>query len=57
MATVRAGDDAAFDRPVNWGAAPFPGERLVGRMLFHLALHGGQLTDLRRSLGMGMVNG
>jgi len=58
--TVRAGDDGSFDRPVNWGTRGtdcFPGERLVSRMLFHLAMHGGQLTDLRRALGMGMVNG
>lgn len=51
--TVRAGDDAMFDRPVPWGATPFPGSALVTRMLMHLATHGGQITDLRRALGMG----
>lgn len=55
--TVRGLDDPLFDRPVPWGSTPFPGERLVTRMLFHLATHTGQLVDLRRAMELPPVVG
>jgi len=55
--TVRSADDAMLDRMVAWGASPFPASALVTRMQFHLATHAGQITDLRRALGLGSVIG
>lgn len=53
--TVRSADDSMLDRMVPWGASPFPAAILVTRMQFHLATHAGQITDLRRALGLGSV--
>lgn len=53
--TVRNADAAAFDRTIRWGSASFPAELLVTRMLMHLGTHTGQISDLRRGLGMPSV--
>jgi hypothetical protein len=56
---LRAADDAKLEKAVAWGKAQTPttpGE-LALRMVFHNGVHCGQLTDLRRALGMGRVLG
>ncbi len=50
--TTRSADSAMLDRRVPWGNAPFPADALVVRMMMHMGTHAGQITDLRRGLGM-----
>jgi len=33
------------------------GEALAVRMVFHVGIHTGQMTDLRQTLGMGTIIG
>lgn len=40
-----------------WGKGEMSAEDLATRILFHNGIHAGQLTDLRRALGMGPVIG
>lgn len=54
--TTRTADSAMLDRMVNWGA-PFQAQKLIIRMVMHMGTHAGQITDLRRGLGMGSVLG
>ncbi len=50
--TTRNADIAMLDRKVPWGNAPFPADALIVRMMMHMGTHAGQITDLRRGLGM-----
>jgi hypothetical protein len=52
---VRDLDDASLDRPLKWGTSRTTVGDLVVRMVFHTGIHAGQLSDLRRALGMGSV--
>ncbi len=54
---TRNADTAMLDRKVPWGNAPFPADALVVRMMMHMGTHAGQITDLRRGLGMPSVIG
>lgn len=55
--STRNADTAMLDRKVPWGNAPFPADALVVRMMMHMGTHAGQITDLRRGLGMPSVIG
>lgn len=54
---VRRATDADLDGEVPWGAGTTTKRALASRMVFHNGMHGGQITDLRRALGMGGVIG
>lgn len=54
---TRNADTAMLDRRVPWGSAPFPADALIVRMMMHMGTHAGQITDLRRGLGMPSVIG
>lgn len=47
--------DARLDDRVKWGAGETTLESLVLRMIFHNGTHCGQITDLRRALGVGSI--
>ena len=49
---TRSADAARLDRKVPWGNTPFPADALVVRMIMHMGTHTGQITNLRRGLGM-----
>ena len=55
--TTRNATSDMLDRKVPWGNAPFPADALVVRMMMHMGTHAGQITDLRRGLGMPSVIG
>lgn len=48
---------ASLVREIAWGNRPIIAAMLVHRVVFHTATHAGQITDLRRSLGLGPVIG
>lgn len=50
-------DDAKLDEIQPWGSGEFPVAELAARIIFHNGTHAGQLTDLRRALGMSGVIG
>ena len=50
-------DDAMLDEIQPWGSGEFPVAELAARIIFHNGTHAGQLTDLRRALGMPGVIG
>ncbi|MDX9910386.1 MAG: DinB family protein [Phycisphaerales bacterium] len=54
---VRELDDASVERTIPYGMnrVPVPVRDMVMRMIFHNGTHAGQLTDLRRALGMPSV--
>ena len=52
---VRGADEATLNRDIPWGAAAIPLWRLAIRVTFHNGVHGGQITDLRRALGLEKV--
>lgn len=54
-AACRAASDQALDAPQQWGAASLPLWLLVARAVFHNGIHTGQITDLRRALGMDAI--
>jgi hypothetical protein len=54
-ATVRSADDAALDAHVPWGPTTIPGWAVGQRMIYHNGCHTGQITDLRRALGLKSV--
>ena len=49
--------DEQLDAQTSWGSGTITIEDLVIRLTAHTALHAGQLTDLRRALGMPGVIG
>lgn len=49
---VRSAGDAKLDEPIIWHDGELPLWSLVARVCFHNGTHAGQLTDLRRMLGM-----
>jgi len=49
--------DNQLDAETSWGSGTITMEDLVIRLTAHTALHAGQLTDLRRALGMPGVIG
>ncbi|MCL4741648.1 MAG: DinB family protein [Phycisphaerales bacterium] len=54
---VERASEAQLDRPTAWGPTPVPVADLITRMIVHNGAHAGQLTDLRRALGMTRVVG
>jgi len=48
---------ADLDAPVDWHGIPIPAGGLVMRVAFHNGCHAGQLTDLRRAIGLSPVIG
>ena len=54
-AAVRAGGEAKLDETLDWHDGQMPLWSLVARVCFHNGTHAGQLTDLRRALGMAPV--
>lgn len=55
--TVRAATWEKLCEEVEWGGTRITLRSLVMRVTFHCGLHGGQLMDLRRALGLGRVIG
>jgi len=53
--TVRDADDATLDRMTPWGASEISLRLLVARVVFHNGTHAGQITDLRRAIGMDRI--
>lgn len=56
-AEVSEASQARLDRMSKWGTGEFAVSDLVMRVVMHNATHAGQLTDLRRGLGMKRVIG
>ncbi|MBL1216336.1 MAG: hypothetical protein D8M59_02455 [Planctomycetes bacterium] len=54
-AAVRAADDATLAAEMEWHGTSYPTWSLVLRVCFHNGTHAGQLTDLRRGLGMDNI--
>jgi len=54
-AACRTASDEALDAPQQWGAASLPLWLLVARAVFHNGIHTGQITDLRRAMGMESI--
>ncbi len=54
---VERATEAQLDRPTAWGTTSFPVADLITRMIVHNGTHAGQLTDLRRALGLARVVG
>ena len=54
---ARTAPEARLDEQVKWGAGEATLESLVLRMVFHNGTHCGQITDLRRALGLGSIFG
>lgn len=50
-------DDARLSEVQPWGKGEMRGEELATRIMFHNGIHAGQMTDLRRALGMPGVIG
>ena len=49
---TREASPSMLRRVVPWGNSSIRADALVIRMMMHMGTHGGQLTDLRRGLGM-----
>lgn len=56
-ASIETAKPAALTREIRWGKATTTPGTLVSRILFHNGMHAGQLTDLRRALGLGPAIG
>lgn len=56
-AAVRAATDDQLEALTPWGGADIPMRTLVLRQTFHIGAHVGQITDLRRALGLRRVLG
>lgn len=54
-ACAGAADEDALNRRVQWGTSELSLWSLVLRVTFHNGMHGGQITDLRRALGLARV--
>ena len=54
-AAVRAADQETLNRNIPWGQSELPLWSLVLRVAFHNGMHGGQITDLRRAIGLDRV--
>lgn len=54
---VEWASDADLERQIAWGAGTLSFADLVVRVAFHNGIHAGQITDLRRGLGMGRILG
>lgn len=54
--TIAAASDEDLADSIAWGETEYPLRDLVIRVSLHNALHAGQLSDLRRALGMTRVN-
>lgn len=54
-AMLRAMSDADLARETPWSGMNHRVDSLVARIVFHNGMHAGQLTDLRRALGLGFV--
>lgn len=52
---LRSASDDALARQTTWGAGTTIVSDLALRMGFHIATHAGQIVDLRRGLGLGLV--
>ena len=54
-AAVRAADEATLNGTIKWRESELSLWALVMRVTFHNGMHGGQITDLRRALGLERV--
>lgn len=54
--TIAGATDEDLADSIAWGETEYPLRDLVIRVSLHNALHAGQLSDLRRALGMPRVN-
>ena len=54
-ACVRAADEATLSGTIKWRESELSLWALVMRVTFHNGMHGGQITDLRRALGLERV--
>ncbi|MEZ6234410.1 MAG: DinB family protein [Phycisphaerales bacterium] len=54
---VERAADADLERQIAWGTGTISLGDLVVRVAFHNGIHAGQITDLRRGLGMGRILG
>ena len=52
---IEQADDAKLDSMSKWGPIEAPLYTLASRMVFHNGTHCGQVTDLRRALGIGSI--
>ncbi|GAF96907.1 unnamed protein product, partial [marine sediment metagenome] len=52
---VRAAEPAALDQVIPWHGGEITLRALVSRVVFHNGVHAGQITDLRRPLGLERV--
>jgi uncharacterized damage-inducible protein DinB len=52
---VRAAEPAVLDRVIPWHGGEMTLRALVSRVAFHNGAHAGQITDLRRALGLERV--
>jgi len=50
-----AADHQAMHRTIPWGTVQVPLPAFLARMIAHNGVHCGQLTDIRRALGLGRV--
>ena len=53
--TIAGASDEDLADPIAWGDSEYPLRDLVIRISLHNALHAGQLSDLRRALGMPRI--
>ncbi len=56
-AVYRSADDQFLSHPVTWGNGSTTARDLGFRMVYHNGNHTGQITDLRRALGLPRVLG
>jgi len=54
---IGAMSDADLAKTHPWGKGEMSAEELATRILFHNGIHAGQLTDLRRALGLAPIIG
>ena len=54
-AAVRALNDAGLERTIDWGTTKITLRGLAQRIVFHNGFHAGQISDLRRALGLERV--
>ena len=54
---VRSATDEALDSMIPWHDGEMPLWKLIMRVCFHNGAHAGQITDLRRAMGMTRVIG
>ena len=54
---VQNADDNALQQEIDWNGNLMPLKDLILRVMFHSALHAGEIVDMRRALNLGRVIG